>query len=67
LTRAGRPRAALPWAARALRLGSRDPAFLLHAGLAARAAGKPALARRRLALARTGRAALPALAQEALR
>ena len=67
LTRAGHPRAALPWAARALHLGSRDPSFLLHAGLAARAAGKHTLAARRLALARVGRAALPAMAQEALR
>jgi tetratricopeptide (TPR) repeat protein len=67
LTRAGRPRAALPWVARALHLGSRDPSFLLHAGIAARAAGEPRLAARRLALARRGRAALPAPAQEALR
>jgi tetratricopeptide (TPR) repeat protein len=67
LTRAGHPRAALPWAARALHLGSRDPSFLLHAGVAARAAGRTELAQRRLALARVGRAALPALAQEELR
>jgi tetratricopeptide (TPR) repeat protein len=66
LTRAGRPREALPWAARALHLGSRDPAFLLHAGMAARAAGKPSLARRRLALARAGRAVLPAMTQRSL-
>jgi tetratricopeptide (TPR) repeat protein len=45
LTRAGRPREGLPWARRALRLGSRDPLFLFHAGLAARAAGEPAAAR----------------------
>jgi tetratricopeptide (TPR) repeat protein len=31
LTRAGRPREALPWARRSLRLGSRDPVFLHHA------------------------------------
>jgi hypothetical protein len=67
LTRSGHARAALPWAARALRLGSRDPAFNLHAGLAARAAGRPALAATRLAVARRGRFALPAQAQEALR
>jgi tetratricopeptide (TPR) repeat protein len=51
LTSAGRPRAALPWARRALRLGSRDPLFLYHAGIAARDAGRPALARRRLSAA----------------
>jgi pentatricopeptide repeat protein len=67
LTRAGRARAALPWAARALHLGSRDPSFNLHAGLAARAAGKRELASRRLAVARRGAAALSAGAQEALR
>ena len=54
LTKAGRGRAALRWARRALRLGSQDPLFLYHAGMAARAAGKPAPARRWLkqALAR---------------
>jgi tetratricopeptide (TPR) repeat protein len=46
LTRAGRPEAALPWARRALRLGSRDPLFLYHAGVTALRAGKPALAER---------------------
>jgi hypothetical protein len=40
LTRAGRPRAGLRWARRALRLGTRDPAFLAHAGIAARLAGR---------------------------
>lgn len=49
LTRAGRPAEALPWARRALRLGSVDPAFLYHAGMTARAAGRPGLARRWLA------------------
>ena len=33
LTRAGRPRAGLAWARRALRTGSRDPMFRLHAGV----------------------------------
>jgi tetratricopeptide (TPR) repeat protein len=66
LTRAGHAREALPWAARALRLGSKDPAFLLHAGLAARSAGDRQLAARRLRLAWSGRAALTAGAQREL-
>jgi tetratricopeptide (TPR) repeat protein len=45
LTRAGRPHEGLAYARRALRLGSRDPLFLHHAGMAARAAGEPAMAR----------------------
>ncbi|MEA2430091.1 MAG: hypothetical protein QOI19_564 [Thermoleophilaceae bacterium] len=45
LTSAGRPQAGLVWARRALRLGSRDPLFLYHAGMAARAARKPGEAR----------------------
>jgi tetratricopeptide (TPR) repeat protein len=49
LARAGRPRAALPWARRALALGSRDALFLYHAGMAARAAGDRLDARRWLA------------------
>jgi pentatricopeptide repeat protein len=48
LTRAGRPREALPWAARALHLGTRDPLTLFHAGIASRDAGHPELARTRL-------------------
>jgi Flp pilus assembly protein TadD len=51
LTRAGRPGAGLRWARRALRLGSRDPLFHFHAGIAAKAAGERALARRELAVA----------------
>jgi tetratricopeptide (TPR) repeat protein len=50
LTRSGRPRQGLIWAGRALRLGSRDPLFHFHAGMAARAAGQTALARRELRL-----------------
>jgi tetratricopeptide (TPR) repeat protein len=40
LTRSGRPRAGLRWARRALALGSRDPAFLAHARIAAREVGR---------------------------
>src|SRR4051794_19496261 len=58
LTRAGRPAEGLVWARRALRLGWRDPAALSHAGLSARAAGEPALARAWLLDARVGGAAL---------
>src|SRR5439155_1375093 len=39
LARAGRPREGLSWLRRALRLGSRDPSFLYHAGAAAAEAG----------------------------
>ena len=46
LTRSGDPRAGLRMARRAVALGSRDPLFLAHAGLTARAAGRPDLARR---------------------
>ena len=42
LTRAGRPRAGLRWARRALRLGSLDPLLRFHAGMAALAAGATA-------------------------
>jgi tetratricopeptide (TPR) repeat protein len=58
LFRAGRAREALPWTARALRLGSRDPQFRLHAGLIERAAGRGTAAARDLRLAERGAAAL---------
>jgi tetratricopeptide (TPR) repeat protein len=67
LLKAGHARAALGWARRALALGSRDPVFLLHAGLIARAAHRPDVAARRLAGARAGRAALSAGLREQLR
>ncbi len=41
LTRAGRPAEGLRMAREALRLGSRDPSFHYHAGIAASAAGRP--------------------------
>ena len=59
LTRAGRPGAGLRWARRALRLGSRDPIFRYHAGIAARAAGRRR--RRRARLLRVALRAQPAL------
>ena len=46
LVKAGRPEAGLVWAQRALKLGSRDPSFLFHAGVAASRAGRADLARR---------------------
>jgi tetratricopeptide (TPR) repeat protein len=67
LSRAGRPRAGLTWARRALRLGSRDPLFRLHAGLAAKHAGRPRLAARQLRVALDGRAALSPLEARAAR
>jgi tetratricopeptide (TPR) repeat protein len=45
LTRAGQPRAGLAWAQRALGLGSKDAMFTYHAGMSAKAAGNPSLAR----------------------
>jgi len=48
LTRAGRPREGVRWAARARRLGSADPLFAYHAGVAAHAAGDRASGRRLL-------------------
>ena len=66
LTRAGRPAEGLAWAQRALRLGSRDPLFHYHAGLAAKRAGRPGLAARELGTALGAGAALsPLQAREA--
>jgi hypothetical protein len=48
LTRAGRPHEGVKWAARARRLGSADPLFAFHAGVAARAAGDTEAGRRLL-------------------
>jgi tetratricopeptide (TPR) repeat protein len=66
LTRAGHPRAGYVWAQRALRLGSRDPSFRLHAGVAARRAGLPAAAARHLRIAAAGAALLSPQAREEL-
>ena len=49
LTRSGRPDAGLRWARRARRLGSADPLFAFHAGMAARGAGRRRLLRFALA------------------
>jgi hypothetical protein len=51
LTRSGDPRAGMAWARRALKLGSRDPLFLNHAGLTELAAGRRAEGARTLLLA----------------
>ncbi len=51
LTQAGRPAEGLGWARRALMLGSRDPNFLYHAGIAAARSGDRAAARRYLTAA----------------
>ena len=50
LTRAGHPASGLRFARRALMLGSRDPLFLYHAGIAARGAGRVPEARRYLSV-----------------
>jgi tetratricopeptide (TPR) repeat protein len=68
LTRAGRADAGLRWARRALRLGSLDPLFRFHAGMAALATGRRAEGRRHLAIAlRHGLPAHPWQAQRARR
>lgn len=54
LTRAGRPREGLRFSMQALRLGSRDPMFLYHAAVAARASGRTDLERRWLERALAG-------------
>jgi tetratricopeptide (TPR) repeat protein len=58
LVRAGEPEAALTWSRRALRTGSRDALYHLHAGVALARAGRPEAAERHFDLARRGRAAL---------
>ena len=61
LTRAGRPAEGLEWSRRALRLGSRDPLFHYHAGIAAQQAKRTGLAVRELETALAARAALSPL------
>ena len=46
LTRAGRPAEAIPYAREAMRLGTGEPMFLYHGAIAAKEAGRSALARR---------------------
>jgi tetratricopeptide (TPR) repeat protein len=58
LTRAGRPRAGLAWARRAMRTGSADPLFALHAGVAASRSGVRGDAERWLTAAVKGADAL---------
>ena len=57
--RAGDPAKGAAWAQRALRTGSRDPLYNLHAAVALRRAGRGAAAERHLEVAMRGRAALP--------
>jgi tetratricopeptide (TPR) repeat protein len=56
--RSGDPEAGVAWARRALRTGSRDPLFNLHAAVALDRAGRTGEAARQYELARRGRAAL---------
>lgn len=66
LTRTGRPREGLRWTRRALRLGSLDPTFRYHAGLAALAAGRTTEGARNLRVAlRRGLDAYPLHANRA--
>jgi tetratricopeptide (TPR) repeat protein len=66
LTRAGRARAGLAWTRRALRTGSVDPSFRLHAGVSALRSGRRAQAGRYLTAAVRGAAALSPSAQRLL-
>ncbi|HKP20394.1 MAG TPA: hypothetical protein VJT68_02695 [Thermoleophilaceae bacterium] len=66
LTRAGRPREGLEWARRALRTGSVDPAFRLHAAVSARRSGRPREAARYMTAAVRGAAALSPSARRLL-
>jgi tetratricopeptide (TPR) repeat protein len=69
--RSGDPGAAVGWSRRALRTGSRDPLFNLHAAVALERAGQAGQAERHYDIARRGRAALSpsaaALLEEGLR
>ena len=64
--RSGDPDAGVAWARRALRTGSRDPLFNLHAAVALDRAGRTGEAARQYELARRGRAALSPSAAELL-
>lgn len=66
LTRSGRAGAGHAWARRALRTGSRDPLFHLHAAVAARRVGLTELTGPHLAIARRGAAALSPLGRSLL-
>jgi tetratricopeptide (TPR) repeat protein len=66
LTRAGRPVAGLAWARRALALGSRDPQFSIHAGVAALRSGRRSQADRYRTMAVRGEAALSPAARRLL-
>jgi tetratricopeptide (TPR) repeat protein len=66
LTRASRPGQGLVWARRALRTGSVDPMFRLHAGVAALRSGRGGEARRYLTAATRGATALSPAARRLL-
>ena len=66
LTRAGRARAGLAWTRRALRTGSVDPSFRLHAGVSALRSGRRREAERYLTAAVRGAVALSPSAQRLL-